>query len=69
MKLHLQELDEVYTITLPSAIVKGIFFGTMMVELGGTVKVENMNNGLVAEVDFKQKPMIGGQYCAISGGI
>eukprot|EP01134_Creolimax_fragrantissima_P005346 CFRG5346T1 len=69
MKLYLAELNEVYTITLPSAIVKGIFFGTLMVELGGTVRVENMNNGLVAEIEFKQKPMIGGQYNAVAGGI
>uniref|UniRef100_G5E7C5 Oxysterol-binding protein n=1 Tax=Loxodonta africana TaxID=9785 RepID=G5E7C5_LOXAF len=51
---------EDYTITMPYAHCKGIFYGTMTMELGGKVTMKCEKNNLQAELEFKLKPFFGG---------
>ncbi|KAG8522565.1 LOW QUALITY PROTEIN: Oxysterol-binding protein-related protein 5 [Galemys pyrenaicus] len=52
--------DEEYALTMPYAHCRGILYGTMTMELGGTVTVECQKNGLQAQLEFKLKPSFGG---------
>eukprot|EP00123_Amoebidium_parasiticum_P016032 comp23253_c0_seq2/m.37998 comp23253_c0_seq2/g.37998 ORF comp23253_c0_seq2/g.37998 comp23253_c0_seq2/m.37998 type:complete len:921 (-) comp23253_c0_seq2:445-3207(-) len=67
--LHLYTFGEDYLISYPNASVKGIFFGAMVMELVGAVSIECPRTGLVCDMEFKQKPMIGGSYNGLSGKI
>ena len=67
--LKLMKTDETYRITFPNFWVKNIFFGTLCMEIGGdcTIKCEKTN--LVAEIEFKQKPMMGGESGVLTGKV
>ncbi|XP_036991242.2 oxysterol-binding protein-related protein 5 isoform X1 [Artibeus jamaicensis] len=51
---------EDYTLTMPYAHCKGILYGTMTMELGGSVAIECRKNNFRAELEFKLKPFFGG---------
>uniref|UniRef100_A0A8C9QIL8 Oxysterol binding protein like 5 n=1 Tax=Spermophilus dauricus TaxID=99837 RepID=A0A8C9QIL8_SPEDA len=51
---------EDYTLTMPYAHCRGILYGTMTLELGGSVTIACEKNHLQAELDFKLKPFFGG---------
>nr|XP_027800449.1 oxysterol-binding protein-related protein 5 isoform X1 [Marmota flaviventris] len=51
---------EDYTLTMPYAHCRGILYGTMTLELGGSVTIACEKNDLQAELDFKLKPFFGG---------
>ncbi|XP_045711303.1 LOW QUALITY PROTEIN: oxysterol-binding protein-related protein 5 [Phyllostomus hastatus] len=51
---------EDYTLTMPYAHCKGILYGTMTMELGGSVAIECQKNNFRAELEFKLKPFFGG---------
>ncbi|XP_037373293.1 oxysterol-binding protein-related protein 5 isoform X2 [Talpa occidentalis] len=53
-------LGEEYSLTMPYAHCKGILYGTMTMELGGTVTIECRKSSLQAELEFKLKPFFGG---------
>ncbi|KAL6056913.1 oxysterol-binding protein-related protein 5 isoform X3, variant 2 [Balamuthia mandrillaris] len=67
--LHLLHHNEQYIFTFPSAIARGILWGTLLMELGGNVTVRCPENDLKAEIEFKTKPFFGGDYNVISGKI
>eukprot|EP00696_Hemimastix_kukwesjijk_P015557 gnl/Hemi2/3776_TR1323_c0_g4_i1.p1 gnl/Hemi2/3776_TR1323_c0_g4~~gnl/Hemi2/3776_TR1323_c0_g4_i1.p1 ORF type:complete len:374 (-),score=120.66 gnl/Hemi2/3776_TR1323_c0_g4_i1:147-1268(-) len=61
--------DEEYSITFPTIYARGIIIGTLIMELGGKVKIICRKTNLQANVFFKTKPMFGGEYNAIKGYI
>jgi len=61
--------DEQYTITFPSAYARGILFGTLLMELCGSVVITCPKSNLKTEIEFKAKPFWGGEYNSISGKI
>jgi len=68
-KLQITPFDEEYEITFPSVWAKGIFVGTLMMELCGVVTIKCAKTGYSADVEFKQKPFFGGEYNGIGGTI
>jgi len=62
-------LGEDYIFTYPSAYARGIFFGTMQFEMGDTVRFECPQTGYTAEIEFKVKPTLWGEYHCITGQI
>lgn len=60
---------EEYIITNPNIYIRGIFLGTMLMELGDSVTIECPKLGLVADIDFKVKGYFTGTYNAIVGKI
>jgi len=67
--LNILPFGEEYHITFPSAYAKGFLFGTLTMELSGNVAIQCRKTGYSAEIDFKSKPMFGGEYNALSGKI
>ncbi len=62
MDVYITPFDEEYEITFPSAYAKGFVFGTLMMELVGPVHIWCKKNGYLAELEFKSKPVIGGEH-------
>ncbi|XP_030070001.1 oxysterol-binding protein-related protein 8 isoform X2 [Microcaecilia unicolor] len=62
---------EDYIMTMPYAHCKGILYGTMTLELGGSVTIECEKTGYSAILDFRLKPFLGGDNSVnqISGKI
>ncbi|XP_065415372.1 oxysterol-binding protein-related protein 8 isoform X10 [Chrysemys picta bellii] len=50
---------EDYVMTMPYAHCKGILYGTMTLELGGTVNIACEKTGYSATIEFKLKPFLG----------
>ncbi|XP_051482225.1 oxysterol-binding protein-related protein 8 isoform X1 [Apus apus] len=50
---------EDYVMTMPYAHCKGILYGTMTLELGGTVSITCEKTGYSAAIEFKLKPFLG----------
>ncbi|XP_044136351.1 oxysterol-binding protein-related protein 8 isoform X2 [Bufo gargarizans] len=50
---------EDYTMTMPYAHCKGILYGTMTLELGGSVTITCEKTGYSAVLEFKLKPFLG----------
>ncbi|KAM6435808.1 oxysterol-binding protein-related protein 8 isoform 3-T4 [Liasis olivaceus] len=50
---------EDYVMTMPYAHCKGILYGTMTLELGGTVSITCEKTGYSAVLEFKLKPFLG----------
>ncbi|XP_040570117.1 oxysterol-binding protein-related protein 8 isoform X3 [Lepeophtheirus salmonis] len=51
---------EDYKMTLPYAHCKGILMGTLTMELAGKVMIECEKTGYSTEIEFKLRPMLGG---------
>jgi hypothetical protein len=68
--LHFLRLPgESYTITFPTAYARGILWGTLLMEMGGTVYITCDKTGLQSEIEFKTKPYFGGGYNYVAGKI
>jgi len=67
--VYILPFDEEYELTFPSLYAKGFLFGTLMMELVGTVHVRCRKTGYSAEIEFRQKPVFGGDYNALQGKI
>lgn len=65
----LPQEGEEYEFTFPSLYAKGFVFGTLTMELAGSVHMTCKKTGWKVEMEFKQKPMIGGQYNYITGKV
>lgn len=52
---------EEYIITMPTAYVRGVIWGTLIMEMGGKVTLACKANDLSCELEFKTKVRIG--YC------
>jgi len=61
--------DEVYTLTFPTAYARGILWGTLLMELGGTIYIKCETTGMKSEIEFKTKGYFGGEYNAVAGKI
>lgn len=69
-KLTLGEHDgEVYTVTQPNIYCRGILFGKLRYELGDHMFVKCEKLGMEADIEFKTKGFISGDYDAIEGTI
>jgi len=72
IKIHLsnkKDVDEEYELTFPGACVRGILFGTLLLEIVGKVYIQCKKTGYRADIDFKSKGMFRGKYNQISGSI
>lgn len=54
--------DEEYTVSFPNVYVRGILFGTMLMELGDSAAVKCEASDLVCEIDFTTKGFFSGTY-------
>ena len=61
--------DGTYRISMPNMYARGIMFGRMVLELGDTSEVENKNNDLSSEVEFKVKGYFTGTYNAVAAKV
>ncbi|MBW0503603.1 hypothetical protein O181_043318 [Austropuccinia psidii MF-1] len=61
--------DGLYRITMPNMYARGILFGKMILELGDESRVQNANNDIHCDVEFKIKGFFGGEYNAIGGKV
>ncbi|KAL0208177.1 hypothetical protein P9112_010764 [Eukaryota sp. TZLM1-RC] len=53
--------SEVYRITFPKYVSRGVLVGTLFMELNGNCSVEGLDNNLVVNFEFKKKGIFGGQ--------
>jgi len=67
--LTILPLGEEYEITFPSVYAKGFLFGTLMMELTGLITVVCKKTGYKADIEFKSKPLFGGEYNALTGKV
>lgn len=61
--------NEVYYINWPTVYVRGIMFGTLLMEIGGPVQILCPQTGLQADIEFVPKPWFGGAYHTVKGTI
>lgn len=59
-KVLLLKHGEEYCVTMPYAHCKGIIYGKMTMEFGGKVTIVCDKTGYLTELEFKLKPMFGG---------
>ena len=64
-----KDFKEEYECTWPSFKVKGIIFGTLLLEIIGKVSITCEQTKYKAEIDFKSKGLFGGKYNEINGKI
>jgi hypothetical protein len=70
MSIRLLNLDEEYVITFPSYYVRGLFLGTLKMELSGKGTITCAKRDLFCELDFKNKGMFGrGSNNAVVGDV
>eukprot|EP00759_Apiculatamorpha_spiralis_P046202 PhF_6_TR42733/c1_g2_i1/m.64579 len=60
---------QVYQCTWPTAYVRGILFGKLLMEAGGKIEIKCVSSGMQADIDFKVKGYFSGSYNAVVGGI
>lgn len=60
---------EMYTVTQPNIYCRGILFGKLRYELGDHMLVRCEKTGLEADIEFKTKGFISGEYDTIEGKI
>jgi hypothetical protein len=60
---------EQYTLTYPDTDAKGFILGPLTMEMVGKVQVSCVRTGLVADIQFKGKPMMWGEYNLVTGTI
>lgn len=68
-RIFLPEHNETYFITWPVAYVRGVLMGTLLMELGGPVKIRCPQTSYHADLEFIVKGWIGGTYNAVTGTI
>lgn len=64
-----QPSDGEYQVSMPNMYARGIMFGRMVLELGDHAKIQNKNNDISADVEFKTKGYFTGTYNAIGGRV
>ncbi|OMH83318.1 Oxysterol-binding protein-like protein [Zancudomyces culisetae] len=68
-KVYLEKWDERYELSYPNMYARGIFFGKMILEIGGKSYFKCEKSDLIFEVDFKVKGLLGGKHNKIAGKI
>jgi hypothetical protein len=61
MKIHVEPTKETYICSWPDVYIRGLIFGTFFMELCGKTKLVCEESGIVCEIEFKPKPMWGGE--------
>ncbi|KAF3985583.1 hypothetical protein FT663_05238 [Candidozyma haemuli var. vulneris] len=61
--------DEVYTMNQPNVYCRGILFGKLKMELGDHMVIRCEKLGLEADIEFKTKGFISGDYDVIEGTV
>jgi len=69
VRLRFTDRDEEYFITLPSFFAHGLLLGTLRMEIGGDATIVCEKTGHRADIKFKQKPMMSGEYNVVQGSI
>lgn len=64
-----KKINKVYSVTMPNVYAVGLFVGTMTYEIADSCVLTCEHNDLVAEIDFKFKPMWGGSLNNVEGKI
>jgi hypothetical protein len=59
MKIHVG--SETYICSWPDVYFRGLLFGSLFMELCGKTKLVCEESGIVCEVEFKSKPLFGGE--------
>jgi hypothetical protein len=67
--VNLNNLNEEYEISIPTYYACGLFLGTLRMELGDKKTIVCKKTGITAEIDFKTKPFMGGEYNKLKGKI
>lgn len=67
--LYILPFGEEYEITFPSYQANGFLFGTLTMEIVSSVTISCKQTGIRAEIEFKSKPLIGGEYNTIEAKI
>jgi len=67
--ISLLNLGEDYIFTYPSAYARGILVGTLRFEMGDKVQFHCPQTGFRAEIEFRVKPLIWGEYHCVAGQI
>ena len=60
---------EEYQVNYPNVYVKGLLFGTMMLELGDTAEMKCPDLDLMCDMEFTTKGYFSGQYNGIKGRV
>ncbi|KAM9905108.1 hypothetical protein OXX80_006764 [Metschnikowia pulcherrima] len=60
---------ETYTVTQPNIYCRGILFGKLRYELGDHMLIKCEKTGLEADIEFKTKGFISGEYDTIEGRV
>jgi hypothetical protein len=68
-RIYLPQLDEVYYLNWPSVYVRGVLFGTLLMEVCGNVVIACPKNNLTASIDFQAKGFFGGVHHHVAGAI
>ena len=70
MNIFLPEHNwEMYCISWPTAYVRGLLLGAMLMEYGGTVRIRCAKTGLGADIEFITKGIFTGSYHEVEGYI
>lgn len=68
-RIYLPQHDEVYYLNWPSVYVRGVLFGTLLMEICGDVVIACPKNNLTASLNFQAKGFFGGNYHHVAGSI
>lgn len=68
-RLYLPEHREVYYLTWPNVYVRGVLFGTLLMEIGGDVTITCPASGVQASLTFETKGYFSGKHHAVKGKI
>ncbi|KAL0478147.1 hypothetical protein AKO1_013084 [Acrasis kona] len=69
VKITFKERGEIYSCTWANIYARGVIFGKLIMEVGGKTSISCKKTGMSAEIDFKTKPMFGGEYNGVSAKI
>lgn len=61
MRMLMKRTNETYTCTWPDIYFRGILLGNLYMELCGKTTLACKETGIVCDIDFKPKPLIGGE--------
>lgn len=68
-RFYMPEHDEVYYLTWPSVYVRGVLFGTLLMEVCGPVSIVCPKTKLIVNIEFHAKGFFGGTYHHVTGHI
>jgi len=61
MKITVKKHKETYVCSWPDVYFRGLLFGSLFMEMYGKTKLVCEESGILCEIDFKAKPLFGGE--------